>query len=580
MNSDRVKIAETILNLTLEILYRFTGEEYTVVKKSSSEHSQDPVSEGWGIILSPITGPPLHPLINEEINKANILELANKMIELLTGEVPIRCHGVYFSMEESKCLEGNKDLYKDLMMEDHRPLTSSVRSGKIKTQERRHSPLVLQHGSEEHHNVPQDDQLVNPGEDLNNINPTETYVRDDEQSLEDIPTDNCLDDCTRNLEKHLISSDFEVSDHGITRDTYEEHTKIQDIPSSIHSKNVLLDPFKQVQSSDSSQTVAQNKSHRRGVKHQTAHIKKEPFSCSDCGKCFNQKSDLIRHQRIHTEVTPFSCSECGKCFNQKSNLIRHQRIHTGEMPFCCSECGKCFKHKSNLVVHQRIHTGVKPYSCSECRKCFRYKSELVTHEKIHTGKKPFSCSECGKCFNQISHLVIHQRIHTGEKPFSCSECGKCFNQISHLVIHQRIHTGEKPFSCSECGKCFNQISHLVIHQRNHTGQKPFSCSECGKCFNQISHLVIHQRIHTGEKPFSCSECGKCFNQKSDLIRHQRNHTGEKPFLCSECGNCFKKKSTLVVHERIHTGEKPFLCSECGKWFRNTSALVKHKKTHK
>ena len=33
-------------------------------------------------------------------------------------------------------------------------------------------------------------QLVNPGEDLNNINPTETYVRDDEQSIEDIPTDN------------------------------------------------------------------------------------------------------------------------------------------------------------------------------------------------------------------------------------------------------------------------------------------------------------------------------------------------------------------------------------------------------
>ncbi|XP_044156103.1 uncharacterized protein LOC122942503 [Bufo gargarizans] len=108
------------------------------------------------------------------------------------------------------------------MMEDHQPLTSPVEEG-TRTLERCPSSLVQQDGSEEHHNVPWDDQLVNPGEDLNNINPTETYVRGDEQSTEDITTDNRPDDCTRNLNKHLISSYFEVADHGITQDTYEEH---------------------------------------------------------------------------------------------------------------------------------------------------------------------------------------------------------------------------------------------------------------------------------------------------------------------------------------------------------------------
>ncbi|XP_073519978.1 uncharacterized protein [Phyllobates terribilis] len=89
MDMDRDKIVERILHLTLEILFRLTGEDYTVVKKTSSERCQDPVSEGWGRPLSPITGPPPHPLIHEDINDQKILELTYKMIELLTGEVTL-----------------------------------------------------------------------------------------------------------------------------------------------------------------------------------------------------------------------------------------------------------------------------------------------------------------------------------------------------------------------------------------------------------------------------------------------------------------------------------------------------------
>ncbi|KAG9465238.1 hypothetical protein GDO78_018628 [Eleutherodactylus coqui] len=116
-------MAESIFTLTLEILFRLTGEDYTVVKKTSSDGYQALVSDGRGRPLSPIIGPPPHPLILEELNEQKILELTNKMIELLTGEVPIRCQDitVYFSLEEWKYLEGHKDLYKDVMMEDHQP---------------------------------------------------------------------------------------------------------------------------------------------------------------------------------------------------------------------------------------------------------------------------------------------------------------------------------------------------------------------------------------------------------------------------------------------------------------------------
>ncbi|XP_075187549.1 uncharacterized protein LOC142258862 [Anomaloglossus baeobatrachus] len=553
MDMDRDKMAERILHLTLEILFRLTGEDYTVVKKTSSERCQAPVSEGWGRSLSPITGPPPHPPIHEDINNQKILEPTYKMIELLTGEVPIRCQDVtvYFSMEEWEYLEGHKDLCKDIMMEVPQSLTSPVLSSKRTTPERCPRPLLPQDCKQEDPDVPQDV----------------------------FPPALSTDDCIRNSDGPLISSEFKTDDQTITHDTYEEHAVVPDLPPVLPWKALSSDLLKQVQNSDLSQNYKQNKSYRRDVEHETAPTREKSFSCSECGKCFIRKSVLVRHQKMHTGEKPFSCSECGKCFIQKSHLVTHQKNHTGEKPFSCSECGKCFIQKINLVTHQKIHTGEKPFSCSECGKYFIQKSQLVRHQKMHTGEKPLSCSECGKYFIQKSELVRHQKMHTGEKPFSCSECGKCFIRKSDLVRHQKMHTGEKPFSCSECGKCFIQKLALVFHQRSHTGEKPFSCSECGKCFIQKSHLVTHQKNHTGEKPFSCSECGKCFIQKSILISHQRCHKEEKPFSCSECGKCFKWKSALVVHQKSHTREKPYSCSECGKCFSWKSGLVYHQKKH-
>ncbi|KAM4034745.1 LOW QUALITY PROTEIN: uncharacterized protein ACNLHF_021432 [Anomaloglossus baeobatrachus] len=632
MDRDRDKMVERILHLTIEILFRLTGEDYTVVK-ISSERCQDTVSESWGRSPNPITGPPPHPLIHEDINDQKILELTYKMIELLTGEVPIRCQDVaiYFSMEEWEYLEGHKDLYKEIMMEVPQALSLPVLSSKRTTRERCPCPLLQQDCKQEITNVPLDHQ----GEDLTHINTAETYVRDDERCKEEVHTDNLPDDCTRRSEGQLTSSIF-ISDYlNITQDMIEVNAILPDLLSSLHSKNLSSDHFKKVLASDSSQTISGEKIHNRLVINQNDHTVKKTFSCSECGHCFGKKSNLIKHQRIHTgekinscsdngkyfaykshlikhqrihtTKKPYSCSECGRCFTDKSHFAIHQRTHTGERPFSCLECGKCFIRKSDLFNHQRTHTGEKPFSCSECGKCFAFKSYLVKHKRNHTGEKPYSCSECGKGFNEKSHLAIHQRTHTGERPFPCSECGKCFVKKSDLVNHQRIHTGEKPYLCTYCGNCFAIKSHLVKHQKNHkgkkpfscpkcrksftekasiithlrthTGEKPFSCSECGKSFAAKSNLVNHQKIHTGEKSFSCSECGKYFATNSYLVKHKRYHTGEKPFSCSECGKCFTDKSNLVVHQRIHTGEKPFSCSECGKCFVEKSKLVRHRKVH-
>ncbi|XP_075207211.1 uncharacterized protein LOC142312195 [Anomaloglossus baeobatrachus] len=582
MDMDKDKIAERIVHLTLEILFRLTGEcfshnqDYTVVKKTSSERCQNPVSEGWGRPLTPIMEPPPHSLIQEDIKHQKILELTYKMIELLTGEVPIRCQdiAIFFSIEEWEYLEGHNKLYKEIKMEVPQPLTSPVLSSKMTTPERCPRPLLPQDCKQENPNVSQDHQ----GEDLTHINTAGTYVRGDERCKEEITTYGYPDDGDRRSEGQLTASIFKSDDIDFTQDTIQANVITSDIPSSFYSKDLSSDPMKQVLFSDPLQTTKKSKSHKRGIKKQSVLKAKKQSSNSQYGNRFPLKTSFVKHQKIHTE-NRFSCSKCGRYFNQKSRLVRHERVHTGETPHSCSECGKCFVKKSDLVIHQQTHTGEKLYSCSECGKCFGYKSSFVIHQRIHTGKKPHSCSECGKCFVYKSSFVRHQRIHTGEKPHSCSECGKCFAHKSHLVRHQRTHTGEKPYSCSEYGKCFSTKLHLVSHKRRDTGEKTYSCSECGKWFVFKFNLVLHMRRHKMEKPFSCSECGKCFAQKPYLLRHQQSHTAVKPYSCSECGKCYAEQSDLVKHHSSHTGKKFFYCSECGKSFNQKSDLMIHQRIH-
>ncbi|XP_077345725.1 uncharacterized protein LOC143989465 isoform X3 [Lithobates pipiens] len=550
MEEDRSHMTAKILNLTLEIIYLLTGESIPSVK--SGDHLT------FTVLLP-------HSLKPERHNMQKILEVTKKMMELLTGE-------------EWEYLEGHKDAYKDVMMDNQPPLTSPDGSSNGNPPERCHRPLYSRDSTQEDHTIPHHHQSGNLSDSKFHIK-EKIKEEDDEdgvmeklESLKEqkdlyqdtmVKSSNCRNPperCPRPLyfwdstqEDHTIPHHHQGEDlmnmkvEGEVEETYvrdeQQYTeeagmmrtfKEEDTPTEISTGHTIEKPSKD------------HLTLSPGCKMEDEAITRD---------CAGEKTMSSAMDGGHSVDRPSNPSDF-----EQPHTVRDGTIIQGEAKFSCPECGEIFVSELSLTVHQRSHTGGKSNSCSECEKCFSHKSELLIHQRSHTGEKPYSCSECGNCFSKKSSLYRHQMIHTGEKPYSCPDCGKCFSQNSDLVRHQRSHR-EKLYSCPECGKCFPQLSHLYMHLRSHKGKKLYSCLECWKCFSRKSGLVIHQRSHTGEKPYSCSECGKCFSDKYGLSRHQRIHTGERPYLCSECGKCFSTKSDLIKHQRSHRREKPYSCPE-------------------
>ncbi|XP_068111862.1 zinc finger protein 383-like isoform X2 [Hyperolius riggenbachi] len=559
MDAVESRRSPVILNLIMEAIHLLVNENYVFVQKGachSEDNNKTKRTMEPGETARAITD--TTQLILERHNK-DILEVVNRMTEHLTGEVSIRCQDVsiYFTMEEWQYIEGHRDLYKDVMIEqelfmsansfDHRPdgLCTSTSLPQVSSND---PPAAVS----------------SPGRVVSivkRISKSKSKLK--RRKMGSLKTADKSKSFTNSREP--VNDEINVSQ----KDGINGNKKAPTVESA---------------------------------KKDTAKV----FKCTLCIKFFQRNVDLVRHRRNHRmqNLTCTMCGNqfcllsgfedsraekdkpiCGKCKTEKLKTTKSAEQKVGvvkrncaEKEYSCSECGKHYKSKEFLHRHMTRHLGRDHIQCPECDKTFTDQQSLQTHVRVHTGERPFTCSECGKGFANTTNLQIHCQIHTGEKPFACSECEKTFRYKSHLKAHQRFHTGQM-IPCLECGLVFTYNSHLVKHQRIHTGEKPFSCSECGKLFQQSAQLRRHLWIHTGEAPQKCSECDKVFSFPSDLKRHQDLHTGRKAFQCSECNKCFTRNSSLLEHLMRHTGEKPHECPECGKRFVTATTMHKHRQTH-
>ncbi|PIO28359.1 hypothetical protein AB205_0059270, partial [Aquarana catesbeiana] len=392
MEKNQSHTTERILNLTLEIIYLLTGEDYGPIKSS------DP--------------PP--PSLTSKRNNRKILEVTQKIIELLTGEVPIRCQDVtvYFSMEEWEYIEEHKDLYKDIMMENRPPLTSPDGSSNRNPPERCPRPLYSQDSTQEDQKIPQEDQslCVFPTDGSSNRNPPERcprplYSRDSTQEHQEILQED-------------QSNDFTV----ITVEDEEGMSILGDEPCKL----VEIPPLISTEPGDTRDTQRDLKAGEEEGGHVRFKEDKVPPEISTDGTSQNNLAKCpvisLDSEMEDTDITSDS-SDYDSITPQ-----RHSVLPSADLSSDPSTHGVILSDRSTTVNHTSCGEGeiLEQSEGDEnvtqegnfCGKCFQWKSSLDYHTKTHDVEKPFACQQCGKSFQWRTFLDFHMHTHTNEKPHS------------------------------------------------------------------------------------------------------------------------------------------------------------------
>lgn len=306
--------------------------------------------------------------------------------------------------------------------------------------------------------------------------------------------------------------------------------------------------------------------------------------CDLCNRSFRLFSSLLRHQVVHNE----------QLLPPPSKSFQHQVEQLKKNTYSCPDCGKLFSRAKALQFHMKSHgyeTGhssspratvadpatVEDLQCATCLAHFNNKTSLRAHRKhcikrdiqgfdFHTepsgnDDKPLKNSMAVSTLESSEHLTLstlntevktemdsgelklknHSNPGSTDLKYKCKKCDRSFSVVGALNFHKRIHAeGYKSVAKTKLA--------MSVMFKKPKQEEPvkglFHCSECGRRFMTNSALGSHKRWHK-EKKFSRPLL------KDDDLKSVGHKTEDGPFQCNKCGKQFFNHCVLQRHQMIN-----------------------------
>ncbi|XP_053183520.1 zinc finger protein 208 [Scomber japonicus] len=293
----------------------------------------------------------------------------------------------------------------------------------------------------------------------------------------------------------------------------------------------------------------------KSFQHQVEQLKKNTYSCPDCGKLFSRAKALQFHMKSHGYETGHSLSspratvkledlQCPTClahFNNKASLRAHQKL--------------CIKRDSQ-VAHYKTET-------SENNDTLKLAKDSMD---VHTQESSEQSAVNTEVKNEIDteELKIESQGFETDLKYKCKKCDRSFSVIGALNFHKRVHTeGHRSVA-----KAKSAMSPVLKQPKQEVLSEGFHCSECGRRFMTSSALGSHKRWHS-EKTFSHSLLkeqflNRCALENQQMLDPQSQTTTEPD---PDSNKSMESNSTLDHPE--------LSCPECNKTFDQGSLLAAH-----
>uniref|UniRef100_A0A8C3XBH2 Zinc finger protein 777-like n=1 Tax=Cyanoderma ruficeps TaxID=181631 RepID=A0A8C3XBH2_9PASS len=222
------------------------------------------------------------------------------------------------------------------------------------------------------------------------------------------------------------------------------------------------------------------------VKEEEPELLAEESTPSEIRKC--PKNELVKAK---SKKKPNRC--------ETSNLLMGncRRGYVREWSHPCTECGKRFRLKINLIIHQRSHAKEGPYECPVCEIGFSNKRHLDLHHSIHVKDRAFGAKVWG---NVHPELRIRPRRHLCGGGGHAA--GAWLGQPKREPDGEGLSGSGTPprlpdsrLKCPYCKKFLSCSVSLQRHLQTHARERPYCCSSCNKCFTRSNHLLRHKKIH-------------------------------------------------------------------------------------